>query len=131
MGVSGRCRTATLGLGRASPTVATPSPGRARRRTRRLAALAAVLVVGLAGASWFDAGFEDHRSRIRAAVEAGKLRPGITREDVHGLLGAPDWSKADHDGWDLGQGLLSIDGVWYVVRYGPDGRVTGFGLVQG
>ena len=64
-------------------------------------------------------------------LEATKLRVGMTREEVRGLLGAPESSRPGYDSWGLGFSPLGMDYDSYTVRYGPDGRVTGFGRVQG
>lgn len=73
----------------------------------------------------------NRRPGMIADLEAGKLRVGMTREEVHALLGPPGSSRPGYDSWELGIGAFAMDSEAYVVRYGPDGRVTGFGLVQG
>ena len=142
------CRPATPKPGPGSPAVVPPPPGRARRRVRRWAVpLVAVLLTALAGA-WLlpgtVSGFDPAVWRAQADVdsnnrrfgmirdlEAGKLRLGMTREEVHALLGPPELPWPSHDGWWLGTSLFGMDHEYYAVRYGPDGRVTGFGRVQG
>ena len=132
MAAEGRCRTATLGLAPASPVVAASSSGRVRRRVRWSAALATVLLVTCLGTSLLPGTSSDAcRSGVIAVFESGKLHAGMTREEVHALLGPPDPPWPSHDGWCLGASPLGVDSEYYAVRYGPDGRVTGFGLVRG
>lgn len=126
----------------------TPPPDRARRYVRWLAASAAVPLVALAaaflaadpGTPAFDpvvwraqAGVVSGNRRFGmiADLEAGKLRPGMTREEVYALLGPPEASGPGRDTWELGIRTFGMDHESYDVRYGPDGRVTGFGQVQG
>lgn len=130
--------------------MASPSPSRARRRARRLTAvLAAALLAPLAGGLlWFGthtvSGFDPTVWRTQAGVridnlrsgmisdlQAGKLRVGMTREEVHALLGPPELPEPGQDGWGLGLAPFGADFEYYVIRYGPDGRVVGFGLVRG
>lgn len=64
-------------------------------------------------------------------LEASKLHAGMTREEVHALLGSPEGSGPGYDRWGLGLRPFGMDYESYMVRYGPDGRVTNFGQVQG
>lgn len=127
----------------------TPLPGRARRNARWLAASsAAASLVTLAAAFLltdpdipvFDpavwraqAGVVSGNRRFGmiADLEASKLRPGMTREEVYALLGPPESSGPGRDTWELGVRYFGMDHESYDVRYGPDERVTGFGQVQG
>ena len=149
MTAGGRCQPVTPRLSHARPAVAAPPPGRARRYTRWLAAsLAAVPLLALAAAFLTadpgDPAFDSVVWRAQAGVvsgnrrfgmiadlEASKLRPGMTREEVYALLGPPESSRPGRDTWELGIRFFGMDHESYDVRYGPDGRVTGFGQVQG
>ena len=71
------------------------------------------------------------RSGMISDLQAGKLRVGMTREEVHALLGPPESPEPGQDGWGLGLAPFGVDFEYYVIRYGPDGRVVGFGLVRG
>ena len=149
--MGGRCRTATPRRvpRRLHKLAVTTPPGRVRRRTKWLVALAAVLlaafaVVVLPADPGATPAFDPVVWRAQAGVETGsrrfgmirdlettKLRVGMTREEVHDLLGVPESFRPGYDGWGLGFPPFGMDYDSYAVRYGPDGRVTGFGRVQG
>lgn len=73
-------------------------------------------------------------SMIDSIIEDKRLE-GLARDEIVGLLGAPDDTEYFKD-WDfvyhLGpeRGFMSIDSEWLVIRFGPDGRVREQAVVR-
>lgn len=117
-----------------------PGPRRATRVAAR-AAVAALLTLALTACAMhttesFDSatwksqrgvtGTDNRRGAlVGAAGEA--LEPGMARDAVHALLGAPDSTREDVDVYELGRSPYGVDEEYFEVRY-RDGRVASHAL---
>lgn len=74
------------------------------------------------------AGTDNRRGPLVEAL-ATAIRSGMTRDEVHGVLGEPDSTRAASsiDVYELGRTPYGVDEEYYEVRY-RDGRVDTHGM---
>ena len=62
---------------------------------------------------------ERKNPRIEMVIELGKrhLRKGMTRAEVHALLGEPDQKHGTSDVYELGASPVGVDFEYYILDY--------------
>jgi hypothetical protein len=68
------------------------------------------------------------RNSMLEALERDRLRPGMSRESVRSLLGAPDAATKTADEYELGPSPVGVTMESYLIEYDAQGQVVGFGL---
>lgn len=70
---------------------------------------------------------DNPRAGQLAALEAGVLRQGMPRADVHRVLGEPDRQQPDADVYAIGASPMGISFESYRIEY-RQGLVVGWGV---